>query len=78
MASYIYQVTEFTQIDPDESEIRIQTTRKYEATKFLQKELAAGKPLARYEVVRSRDGYVDTAKEIDVYEFMQIDLGEVL
>lgn len=76
MSGYIYKVTEFTALDPDEWQHRLFTTRKYEATQFLKRELMAGKPLSKYEVTRSRDGRADSTVEVDVYEFMQIDLGE--
>lgn len=75
MAAYIYQVKHVdTQLDPGQT--RIQTTRKYEATKFLEKQLTEGTSLSEFEVSRSRDGRIDTLVHIDVYEFMKVDPGE--
>jgi len=75
MAGYIYQVKHVdTQLDA--GQIRIQTTRKYEATKFLEKQLADGVSLSEFEVSRARDGKVDTLTYLDVYEFMRVDPGE--
>jgi hypothetical protein len=77
MSGYIYQVKQGDIQLGQEEQIRIQTTRKYEATRFLEKQLMEGLPLADFEVTRSRDGRVDSMTHIDVYEFMKIDLGEL-
>lgn len=77
MAGYIYQITE--QVDPEfnDWQSRLLTTRKHEATKFLEKQLAEGNSLATFEVARSRDGRADSTVHLDVYEFMQVDVGEL-
>lgn len=74
MSGYIYQVK---QGDVQLGQTRIQTTRKYEATKFLENQLAEGVSLSEFEVTRSRDGRADSLVHIDPYEFMKIDLGEL-
>lgn len=77
MPGYIYQVKQGdVQLGQDE-QTRIQTTRKYEATKFLEKQLAEGISLSEFEVTRSRDGRIDSMVIVDTYEFMNVDLGEV-
>jgi hypothetical protein len=79
MAGYIYTVKEVDNAQPDYPGMtRIQTTRKYEARKFLEARLSEGLSPAQYEVSRSRDGIRDTMVYVDVYEFMNIDLGEIL
>lgn len=79
MAGYIYSVKEVDNAQLDyPGQTRIQTTRKYEARKFLEGQLEAGLSLAQFEVTRSRDGHADTAHTYDTYQFMDIDLGEVL
>jgi hypothetical protein len=75
MAGYVYLVKQ-TNHQLDEEQIRLLTTRKYEATKFLESQIKAGEPLALFEVSRSRDGRVDSTVIVDPYEFMKIDLGE--
>lgn len=81
MSSYIYSIFER---DDDctectgERQLLLSTTKKWVATKFLGQILAAGNSLYVYDVFRSRDGHGGTAVEVDPYEFMQIDLGEVL
>jgi len=77
MSGYIYKVSEYD-ILPDEYQIRLLTTRKYEATSFLRGLLGEGRSLSNFQVGRARDGKIDTLTYIDVYEFMEIDLGEVL
>lgn len=78
MSGYIYTVKQGDAQLGEEEQTRIQTTRKYEATKFLQRQLAEGVSLSKFEVSRARDGYADSLVYVDPYEFMQIDLGEVL
>lgn len=77
MAGYIYQVTEQVDKESNDWQTRLQTTRKYEATKFLEKQLAEGISLSEFEVTRSRDGRIDSMVIVDTYEFMNVDLGEV-
>ena len=74
MASYIYNV--FDSLD-DVPELKISTTRKYEATKYLKKILEGGDSIQYFEVFRCRDGVADSKTQVDVYEFMRIDMGEV-
>ncbi len=79
MSGYIYSVKEIDDAQLDyPGQVRIQTTRKYEATKFLERQLQAGNSLSQFEVSRSRDGREDSMHIYDTYEFMKIDLGEVL
>lgn len=76
MAGYIYEVSEQVDRESNDWQTRLQTTRKYEAIKFLEKQLADGISLSQFEVSRSRDGRADSLVYVDTYEFMQIDLGE--
>ncbi len=76
MSGYIYTVKHGDiQLGEDE-QVRIQTTRKYQATRFLESQLQAGISMSKFEVTRSRDGRVDTLVFVDPYDFMKIDLGE--
>jgi hypothetical protein len=77
MSGYIYQVKQGDIQLGQEEQTRIQTTRKYEATRFLERQLMEGLSLSGFEVTRSRDGRVDTLVHIDPYEFMNIDMGEL-
>lgn len=76
MASYIYSIKEGDAQLGDDEQIRLLTTRKYEATKFLETQLMAGESMSKFEVGRSRDGRPDTLVWVDTYEFMKIDPGE--
>ena len=76
MAGYIYTVAQGDVQLGDVEQVRLQTTRKYEATRFLESQLVAGISMAKFEVTRSRDGRADSLVHIDTYEFMNIDLGE--
>lgn len=80
MASYIYNVlkTEHCHECTGDRELRFSTTRKYEAVRFLTSILKEGWSIHDFQVFRSRDGIIGPPSEIDVYEFMQIDLGEVM
>ncbi len=81
MASYIYNVFYMGEpytIPEDSPELVFASTRKYEAQKFLEQKLTEGISIAVFEVIRCRDGIKDTMTCIDVYEFMKIDVGEVL
>lgn len=81
MASYIYSVFyvgEPYTVPEDSPEMKFATTRKYEAQKFLEQQLAEGTSLAVFEVTRCRDGIKDTMTYVDVYEFMKIDIGEII
>lgn len=79
MAGYIYSVKQVDDAQLDyPGQTRIQTTRKYEATKFLERQLSDGVSLSQFEVTRSRDGVADSTHVYDIYKFMRIDLGEVL
>lgn len=53
-------------------------TKKHAATHWLKEKLEAGETLDVYEVIRFKDGLPHTKTEINVYEFMNIDLGETL
>lgn len=78
MTGYIYTVKEQDNAQLDyPGQTRIQTTRKYEAKEFLKKQLGGGLSLSGFEVSRSRDGKADSTHYYDVYDFMDIDLGEV-
>jgi hypothetical protein len=61
-----------------ERQLLLAASKKWVATKFLKEALAEGKSLMDYEVIRSRDCLGGTAVIVDTYEFMNIDLGEVL
>lgn len=76
MSGYIYTVTEGDSQLGDDEQVRLLTTRKYEATRFLETQLMAGKSMAKFQVTRSRDGRPDTSVWVDTYDFMKIDLGE--
>lgn len=76
MAGYIYTVKQGDIQLGDVEQVRLQTTRKYEATRFLESQLVAGISMAKFEVTRSRDGRADSLVYIDTYEFMKIDVGE--
>jgi hypothetical protein len=52
-------------------------TKKWEAQKFLQDEVNNGGSLAEFQVIRMKDARPLTMTEVDVYEFMEIDQGEV-
>lgn len=81
MASYIYSVFyvgEPYTVPEDTPELKFASTRKYEAQKFLEQQLEEGTSIAVFDVVRCRDGIKDTTTFIDVYEFMKIDVGEVI
>lgn len=75
--AYIYNVFE-TLSQLDGPSLQFSSTRKYEARKFLQAHLEEGSSLASFTVTRSRDGIKDTLTYVDPYEFMDIDLGEVI
>lgn len=81
MSGYIYNIfernTDCTECTGERNLI-LSTGQKWVATKFLKGVLESGLSLWDYDVFRSRDGFPMTAAEIDPYEFMQIDLGEVL
>lgn len=76
MSGYIYNIYDYSQLDGRTPQFA--STRKYEARRFLKQKLDEGTSLALFEVTRSRDGVKDTITYVDPYEFMQIDLGEVL
>lgn len=76
--AYIYQIIQGDIQLGQEEQTRLQTTRKYVATQFLAKQLEEGVSLSEFEVTRSRDGRPDTLTYVDVYEFMNIDLGETI
>lgn len=81
MSQYIYNVFER---DDDctecvgERQLLLSTSQKWVATRFLREVLDLGKSLHPYDIFRSKDGFGGTAVSVDPYEFMQIDLGEVL
>lgn len=76
MASYIYSVFKNdSQLDPPT--LKFTSTRKHEAKKYLERYLEQGVSPSLFEVTRSRDGIADTMVYVDVYEFLEIDMGEV-
>lgn len=77
MSGYIYLIKQGDIQLGQEEQIRFATTRKYEATQFLNRQLQAGESLALFEVSRSRDGRADSTVYVDVYDFMKIDVGEL-
>lgn len=81
MANYIYNVFEVEHCHEctGDRELRFSSTKKWLTTKWLSTNvLGKGLPLTDYQVFRSRDGIADESTEVDVYEFMNVDLGEVL
>lgn len=77
--AFIYSIKQIDDAQLDyPGQTRIQTTRKHVATQFLAKQLEEGVSLSEFEVTRSRDGRPDTLTYVDVYDFMNIDLGEAL
>lgn len=77
MASYIYSVFRLQEALEGPS-LKFTSTRKYEAKKYLERHLLQGVSASLFEVTRSRDGIADTVVDVDVYEFLDIDLGETL
>lgn len=81
MSQYIYNVFERDEDCTEctgERQLLLSTGKKWVATKFLTEVLSQGKSLYTYDIFRSKDGQGGTAMMVDPYEFMQIDLGEVL
>lgn len=74
--SYIYII----QYTPSEyhGEIAWSGTQKWRAIDFLKGELEDGLSMDLFKLTRMKDGQPHTRTELDPYEFMQIDLGEVL
>jgi hypothetical protein len=68
--SYVYLIQ-------DSNEPHWLGTKKWEAQKFLQDEVNNGGSLAEFQVIRMKDARPLTMTEVDVYEFMEIDQGEV-
>jgi hypothetical protein len=81
VSAYIYNIFER---DDDctectgERQLLLSSSKKWVATRFLKEVLESGKSLMDYDIFRSRDGMGGTAVEIDPYDFMEVDLGEVL
>lgn len=81
MSTYIYNIFEQDTDCPGctgERQLLLASTKKWVATGFLKEALASGRSLMDYEILRSRDGMGGTAISVDPYEFMKIDVGEVL
>lgn len=78
MSAYIYTVFEADEHILEDPQLLLATSKKWVATKFLKGIVESGLSLSNYQVARSRDGLGGTAVWIDSYEFMEIDLGEVL
>lgn len=76
--SYIYNIVFFKQDYEDSDVLEWSGTKKHAATHYLAEQLEAGQTLSNYKVIRFKDGLPHTKTEIDVYEFMNIDLGETL
>lgn len=81
MATYIFNVYER---DTDCTEctgspyVVYSSTKKWAAQKFLKGALESGLSLMNFDITRSKDGVAGSTVDIDPYEFMQIDLGEVM
>ena len=79
MSGYIYTIFEdgewCTECGHERNQI-FSSTRKYEATRYLGKIVSDGHSLHNFNVTRARDGIPGTSVDVDVYEFMKIDLGE--
>ncbi len=78
MASYIYTVFETDPETFDNSQQVYSTTQKWKAQKYLRDVLNDGRSVDPFYVTRGRDGFVGTISLINGYEFLEIDLGEVL
>lgn len=78
--SYIYNIfeTEHCFECTGDRRLMFSGTKKHAATHWLTEKLEAGETLDVYEVIRFKDGLPHTKTEINVYEFMNIDLGETL
>lgn len=81
MGAYIYNVyksvTECTECTSEREHI-LATGQKWKAVEYLREILNEGLSLHDYDVTRSKDGQADSTLILDAYEFMQIDLGEVM
>lgn len=76
MAKYVYTIVQWVNDTPD---WRLTSTYKWQAVDWLRENvLEKGVSLGNYDVVRSKDGQPGTAEFADIYEFMNIDLGETL
>lgn len=53
-------------------------TKKHAAVAYLKEQLVNGVSMAEFQIKRMKDAQPDSESDIDVYEFMQIDLGEVM
>lgn len=78
MSSYIYSVFERDPETFENEHLVYNSTKKWGAKKYLENVLASGDSIANFYVHRSRDSIAGTGSIINVYEFMEIDLGEVL
>lgn len=71
---YIYIL--FTTSQLDGYSVINASTRKWVLTEYLKEVLEKGETLNNYGVQRIKDANPDTLTDVDVYEFMNIDLGE--
>lgn len=74
--SYIYILSHLKQDCQDTDVVINATTRKWVLTEYLKEVLEKGETLNDFGVQRIKDANPDTLTDIDVYEFMNIDLGE--
>lgn len=74
--SYVYIILRSKEDYLDSDTIEWAGVRKWEATKFLESKLTEGDSLARFQVIRMKENQPSSMSYVDVYEFMNIDLGE--
>lgn len=74
--SYLYIIQKLLDYGDDDWEIVWAGTQKWKATEYLKEKVVNGEPLAEFLITRIKDGQPTTLVEVDVYEFMNIDLGE--
>jgi hypothetical protein len=73
---YIYILFAMSQLDG--YEVINASTRKWAITEYLKGILEKGESLNNYGIQRIKDANPDTLTDVDIYEFMNIDLGETL
>jgi hypothetical protein len=75
---YIYILSFLGQDYGDTDTVINASTRKWVITEYLKGILEKGESLNNYGIQRIRDANPDTLTDVDIYEFMNIDLGETL
>lgn len=73
---YIYILSFLKQDYEDTDTVINASTRKWVLTEYLKGVIERGETLSNYGVQRIKDANPDTLTEVDIYEFMNIDLGE--